>query len=186
MTESISKEQKPVGMRFILSALALLLASQAFAEDGSPTTIQIKSVDRCLTRSLKDFLRREANPPTSLSVKKIVKWDFEKKSGEFLLVEAKTASLTACILYIKDRGVYRSLGGNDHCSWKKSPKLVWKDEFAWIEFPTSPHGRTTTPVAHNELTAHFDKASGGICMLGLPAIGFDGLRCPNDEAPASK
>ncbi len=173
-------------MRATLSALALLLASPAFAEDGLPIRMETKPVDKKLTRSLKDFLRREANPPTSLSVKKIAKWDLDKNSGEFLLVETKTASVTSCILYIKDRGIYRSLGGNDHCSWKKSPKLVWKDEFAWIEFPTSPHGRTTTPVAHYELTAHFDKASGDICILGLPAIGFDGLRCPNDEAPASK
>lgn len=173
-------------MRLILSALALVIAAPAFGEGDLPIRVQTKSVDKKLAKSLKDFAREEAKTSNSLSVKKIVKWNFGGNSGEFLLVNTKNSGVTSCIIYIKDRGMYRSLGGNDNCTWKKTPKLISKDDFAWIEFSSSPQGRTSTPVAHNELTAHFDKARGGICMLGLPLIGYESLRCPNDEAPISK
>jgi len=149
MTESKSEAQDSIGMRFILSAIALFLASSAFGEGSLPIKLQTISVDKKLARSLKDFAREEAKTSNSLSVKKIVKWNFGGNSGDFLLVNTKTSGITSCIIYIKDRGMYRSLGGNDNCTWKKTPKLVWKDEFAWIEFPASPQGRTSTPVAHN-------------------------------------
>lgn len=186
MTDATSEAQKPTGMRLFAAALPLLCALHVCAEEASPITIQEKSVDKSLTTSLKGILRRETKPSSSKSVKIIIQWDFGKNSGEFLLVDIKTAGKTSCIIYIRNQGVYRSLGGNDNCTWKRTPKLVWKDDFAWIDFRASPYGRTATPVVHKELTAHFNKASGAICLLGLPIVGFDDLRCPDDEPPASK
>ncbi len=169
----------------ILLYLALL-SFFVFADGYASIALQTKPVDIKSANLLRKFVRDEKKNVDSLHLRKIVEWRFGEKSGKILLVDVKTAGVVSCIIYLKDKGSYRSLGGNEFCSWKKDPKLIWKDNFAWLEFPVSSVGRKNTPVALRELTVHFNKASGGVCVLGLPSVGFDSLRCPYDEAPASK
>jgi len=169
----------------LLSLCLVFLSLSVFADGYSSIALQTKPVDIKSANLLRKFVRDEKKNVDSLSLRKIVEWHFGEKSGEILLVDVKTAGVVSCIIYIKDEGVYRSLGGNEFCSWKKAPKLVWRDKFAWLEFPVSSVGRKNIPVALRELTVHFSKASGGVCVLGLPSVGFDSLRCPDDEAPES-
>jgi hypothetical protein len=176
-------------MRFQMRKLAHLILTclPALAYSGDSKSIQI-TIARISGRSpsLYNGPNIDAKKVDSFILRKTVKWNFEGSSGEVLLIDVRHLGRPSCVLYMRDGEQYRPLGGNDFCTWKKNPRLVHHDSFSWIEFPTTPAGKNKTPVAARELTIHFNKASGRACVLGLPQIGFDDLRCPNDEAPESK
>jgi hypothetical protein len=170
-----------------LVALAFLLAfSNAYPADDSIVKICIKQAKPKSSPQHIAFLKSEGQKVDSLTLKKTVKWSYGGNSGEVLMVETMRRGTPSCVLYLKDGTRYQSIGGNDFCSWKKDPKLNWNDNIAWLEFPTTKAGNNKNPVTENEPTIHFNKTSGGICVLGLPLNGFENLRCPDDEAPASK
>ena len=129
---------------------------------------------------------KEAALGGALTLRKTVVWTYHGRSGSFLLAEVAASGSTQCVVYLQRGDGFEALGGNEHCRWRQDPVLVWNQNKAWLEFRPSIEQRVDQPMATNGFTAHFSKASGGVCMLGLPSTGFADVRCPNDEAPDSR
>lgn len=87
--------------------------------------------------------------------------------------------------YILRNDTFVPLGGNDHCFWSSTPKLIQEEKKAWIEFRPVVKQSPTDPHAINEFTAHFRKGTADVCMLGLPSSGYESLSCPNGKRPAN-
>ena len=56
----------------------------------------------------------------------------------------------------------------------------------WIEFRPIIKQPPEEPIPISEFTAHFQKKTGTVCMLGLPTADYESLNCQDDEAPDSQ
>ena len=166
--------------------LTASVSQASVAAERPPVDIVVKQLNGVIDGSHRALVAREASLGGLFVPKKTLTWTFRNRSGSFLLAEVKAKGSTRCVLYLEREREDVALGGNDHCKWRKDPVLVWDGNKAWLEFPRvirQPRGR---PRATNELTAHFSKAAGDVCLLGLPLAGYDMVRCPDDEAPDSR
>lgn len=172
------------------AVLAIVLAS-AFGvppavADGSPVAAVVSRVDGSTAARYSAIVAREAAHGSSLVPKKAVTWTFRGRSGSFLLAQAKAKGTTRCVVYLLRGTQTVSLGGNDDCTWEEDPILVWDGDKAWLEFPRAIKRPADVPLPSRDFTAHFSKAGGDVCLLGLPLKGYDTLRCPHDEPPDSR
>lgn len=151
-----------------------------------PASMSTQRVDAPIRQKLKPLIEREREQNNRLVPKRIVRWKFEGNEGAFLLADIHNKRTHSCIIYMINGDVFLSLGGNDQCSWTQNPIRVDHGKKSWIEFRPTINKTTNTPISINEFTAHFQKGSGSVCILGLPNVGYDSLRCPNDEAPDSQ
>lgn len=166
--------------------VALFTCRLSYATECSPVNIEIAPVRDGASSKYRSLVNDQREKGGRISPKRLLKWKFQEKSGEFLLAEVSRKGSKSCVLFLRRENEFLSLGGNDHCTWAADPKLVWRERKAWLEFPLDIKLQPELPAALNELTAHFNKATGDVCILGLPPIGFDTVRCPDDEAPDSE
>lgn len=171
-----------------IRALSLLLFCGPFtcAAECAPVEIVVSTVRDAASGRYRTLIENETKKGGSFSPKRIVKWAFQGRSGEFLLAEVSGKRSKACVVYLLQGNQFLSLGGSDRCVRADDPKLMWSENKAWLEFPRTTRQPSEMPTAINEFTAHFDKSTGNVCVLGLPAVGYDAVRCPDDEAPDSR
>ena len=166
--------------------LAACVSQFSFAAECSPVNIEITPVHDVTASMYRALIEGERKKGLTLSPTRIIKWNFQENSGEFLLANVSRKRSKSCVLFLRRANEFLSLGGNDHCTWKGDPRVVWREQKAWLEFPFDIKSHSEFPVTANELTAHFNKETGDVCILGLPLVGYDSVRCPDDEAPDSK
>lgn len=174
---------RAVPMRLPLVSCFGLFSVAAICAPASITTWRINSAVDPKYESLVESEREHNN---KLAPKRIVRWVFEGQEGEFLLADVQSNKRHSCVIYMLHEGVFLPLGGNDYCTWSRAPKLVTRGKKTWIEFRQVVKQTLDNPTTINEFTAHFQKGTGSICMLGLPEVGYESLRCPEDKAPDSK
>ena len=149
-------------------------------------TIKTQTVANADAKKYQALIDIERLKGSDIRPKKVLVWNFGDRSGELLLATVKEKQAQSCVVYLKSRERYISLGGNEYCRWIENPKLVWHGQKAWVEFPQLIKQPKNYEKSIYELTVHFDKSTGDICVLGLPAQGYDAIRCADDEAPLSK
>lgn len=172
-------------------SLKLLLAAFCFghfasAAECSPIEIITKQVDGRTNEKYRSLIVGARVEGSALIPRKSLTWTYRGRSGEVLLADVRKQRSRSCVMYLLRDDNFVSVGGNKFCKWEGEPKLLWSEKKAWIEFPHIIEQPKGIPSASNELTVHFSKLTGDICVLGLPAVGYDGLRCPDDEAPDSE
>ena len=158
----------------------------AGAADRNVVSIATKPIVGSAIGEYRALVAGERERGNVLVPRRTLTWTYQDHLGKFLLATVKDKRSQSCVVYLLRGSEFISLGGNDYCKWSESPKLVWREKKAWIEFPQiirQPKG-AHTPT--NEFTAHFNKSTGDICILGLPLKGYDAIRCVNDEAPDSE
>lgn len=165
--------------------LAAFVSHFSCAAECSPVSIEIAPAHEFIASKYRVLIEDERKKGVALYPIKIIRWKFQEKSGEFLLANMARKRSKSCLLFLVRANEFVSLGGNDDCTWKGDPRLVWREHKAWLEFPFDIKRRSEFPVAANELTAHFNKETGDVCILGLPLEGYNSVRCPDDEAPDS-
>lgn len=151
-----------------------------------PASITTQRIHKDSNEKYETLISNERKLGNVLTPKQLVQWRFEGKEGHFLLAEVQSAQSRSCVAYISRNGTLSPLGGNDHCSWSSTPKLVQTGRKAWIEFPQLFKQPLDSPQTGSEFTAHFRKGAGDVCMLGLPATGYESLSCPGEDAPDSQ
>ena len=177
-------------MKLLTSLRPLLLAfccAQLSATAACvPVSITTQRIHKAADKKYQALISGERKRGNVLIPKQTVQWRFEGKVGEFLLAEVQNKQSSSCVAYILRNDTFLPLGGNDHCSWSSTPKLIQEDKKAWIEFRPVVKQPPTDPHTINEFTAHFRKGTGDVCMLGLPSSGYESLSCPDEDAPASQ
>ena len=118
--------------RFSIKALSLLLfcGQFSFAAECSPVEIALSTIRDTTSARYQTLIDDEKKKGGSFSPKRIVKWEFQGKSGEFLLAEVSDKRSKVCVVYLLQGNRFVSLGGNDRCVGAGEPKLMWSEKKA--------------------------------------------------------
>ena len=173
----------------LTSIIFCLLGCWVVSAVAAPFTVEVASplLPISIADSYRKVVKTEHARGFTLSLRKRVDWSFRQASGSILLADAKSLTGSSCVAYLVQGEMLRALGGNEHCTWSGTPRLRERAAHAWVEFPRRIGRRAQNPdIGTSEMTLHFDKARGDVCLLGLPGEGFDDLVCPDGEAPLSE
>lgn len=169
--------------KWLLTFFCVFFSSTAAC---NPASIATWCIHSDANSNYQTLINRERALGNKLIPKRVVRWFFEGKEGEFMLADVLSKNTHSCVVFMLHKGKFLALGGNNNCTWTNAPEIIRSGNKAWIDFRQVVEQNIDAPMALNEFTAHFLKGAGAVCMLGLPNVGYESLRCPEDEAPESQ